>query len=367
RKLFIIEKNNLKKLLKNLIGKFNVIALVLIQGNIRYQELDDISQIDEMLKNGLCDRPLNTLKEFYFPQKNLISSVKKEGKSKQKKTVFFMVLPCDIKAIEYFDMFYLTGGMPDPFYSDFRKNLFIIGLNCDKFCEKGFCDLVGSGPAATSGYDMLLTDLEGGKYFLELSNADSSKGKELLNYAVSGKKKLYTPAAHSDFVLRQKKTLIKRELKSPLIPLFQRGKSLNEVDRKISRISKAPSDFENDFKNTPPELWEGTAKNCLKCGGCCFVCPTCTCFQVVDTLEKGVPVKYRVWDSCRFAGFTRLAAGFNPREEMSERIKRRVFCKFVYSLKNSGIISCVGCGRCDDVCYTDIEIQKTLRKVYQNA
>ena len=123
-----------------------------------------------------------------------------------------------------------------------------------------------------------------------------------------------------------------------------------------------PSGTVRDPICVPETVWESVGEKCFMCGGCCYICPTCTCFQVIDHSEKDKFNRIRLWDSCRFAGFSRLGAGFNPREHIRERIKRRFYCKFVYSAKNHGMVSCVGCGRCNKVCYTDIEMQSTIKE-----
>jgi ferredoxin len=101
-------------------------------------------------------------------------------------------------------------------------------------------------------------------------------------------------------------------------------------------------------------VWERFGKKCIACGGCVYVCPTCTCFNVYD--EATGPAggnRVRSWDTCLFGGFTREASGHNPRPDQNSRVKRRHEHKLLYYNKydvGEMLCGCVGCGRCSDYC-----------------
>jgi ferredoxin len=351
-RLYTIDAGGITEWLAALLKKYRVVAPVCTKQGLFYREISDAGEIGEFISSGARGRPSNTLKEYYFPQKTVIAGGKQADTNGGKRgTVFFMTRPCDLHSIHYFDLFYLSGDSPDPAYSAFREKLQIVALNCGEYCEKGFCDAVGSGPAAAPCNAVILTKT-GEKFLAEFpykgagrhSGAGGSASTALAGSAIMS---FFKPATKDDFHAGAK------------------------VQRKnaamFDSLHKNPENLRVKIAQTSQRIWNETASKCIKCGGCCYVCPTCTCFQMVDGTGEGGIVKYRIWDSCRFEGFTRMAAGFNPRAAMSERITRRIYCKFVYSVKNSGIISCVGCGRCDETCYTDIEIQKTLKRTYENA
>jgi len=71
--------------------------------------------------------------------------------------------------------------------------------------------------------------------------------------------------------------------------------------------------------------------------------------------KEGVPsacwTRCRIWDSCQYSAFTLEASGHNPREAKEERMKRRFYHKVSaqYYVKD-GLLGCVGCGRCVQVC-----------------
>jgi len=101
-----------------------------------------------------------------------------------------------------------------------------------------------------------------------------------------------------------------------------------------------------------PEYWQEKSLACLDCGVCSFLCPTCHCFDLCD--EGGG--RKRIWDTCTFPLFTKMTSGENPRELRRERLKNRVFHKFVYFKEIHGEIACVGCGRCLAHCPAGIRI-----------
>lgn len=100
----------------------------------------------------------------------------------------------------------------------------------------------------------------------------------------------------------------------------------------------------------PGDFWEWMAMRCISCGGCSYVCPTCTCFDVWDRAKEGSGARLRCWDTCLLAGFTREASGHNPRREQSDRCRRRIEHKLLWDVARWGTITCVACGRCVDAC-----------------
>jgi ferredoxin len=112
-------------------------------------------------------------------------------------------------------------------------------------------------------------------------------------------------------------------------------------------------------------LWTEESDTCILCGGCNFVCPTCHCFNVEDvpTEQQQVFTRERYWDSCQLGGFTQMAAE-NTRRTQAERLRQRIFHKFVYiPAKYNGALGCTGCGRCIEVCPAEISITHILERV----
>jgi ferredoxin len=126
----------------------------------------------------------------------------------------------------------------------------------------------------------------------------------------------------------------------------------------------------------PRDYWKGVGERCSECGGCAFVCPTCSCFNVVDVEAPGSEVaepaeglfptapagvtaaprdgrweRVRLRDNCILPGFVREAGGGYPRWTCGERCVTRFFHKLSWQFHaRMGAPGCTGCGRCILTC-----------------
>ncbi len=107
--------------------------------------------------------------------------------------------------------------------------------------------------------------------------------------------------------------------------------------------------------------WQKMAAQCLSCGICTYVCPTCYCFTITDEIENLRGERLRSWDSCMFYHYTLEASGHNPRPSKLNRYRNRVGHKFSYiPEKYDGLIGCCGCGRCIRSCPVSIDIRQVV-------
>jgi ferredoxin len=114
------------------------------------------------------------------------------------------------------------------------------------------------------------------------------------------------------------------------------------------------------------EVWETITNNCLGCGACTYLCPTCHCFDITDeTNGKGDGIRIRTWDSCQYPLFTLHASGHNPRVNKKQRMRQRLMHKFSYTVEKNDAIFCVGCGRCVIHCPVNLDIREMLQTLYQ--
>ncbi len=261
-----------------------------------------------------------------FPQMEDILAFERDGISKiteQGETVVFGIRPCDMRAIAFTDRFMMRDNLVDPNYSARRNAMTCIVVACSEPpSETCFCKAAGGELFLTdTPHDVQLFDA--GDYFIAL--AGSEKGEGILADSC------FKWAAEED---RRKLDGIKENASRARM-------ATNGVQSASEKL--LANKLEDSF-------WEDLSQRCIKCGGCVYVCPTCTCFNVHDYPGESAFLRCRSWDTCLFSGFTRETSGHNPRPSQGARLARRHEHKFKYDLMNYHEIGCVGCGRCSDAC-----------------
>ncbi|WP_352419050.1 4Fe-4S dicluster domain-containing protein [Proteiniborus sp.] len=283
------------------------------------------------------------VKKYLFGQKEELFKWEKKGDSIElshingeefKERVYFGIRPCDTNSINYLDQFFYER-YKDNIYAVKREKAYFIALNCTNPGSNCFCNSTGTGPFATKGYDLLFTPTDD-SYLVEIG---TRKGEELIAIAAH----LFMPT-HEE-ISNKKKEAYKL--------------ALGRFSKKL-RILDAKQVLEESFDD---EIWKELSKTCMGCTGCTNVCPTCTCFNVVDEDNgDGTGSRVRYWDSCQADSFTRNAGGHNPRDEVS-RVRYRIFDKMKYIDERYGFKGCVGCGRCIDACPVFIDIVEIMEKL----
>jgi hypothetical protein len=111
------------------------------------------------------------------------------------------------------------------------------------------------------------------------------------------------------------------------------------------------------------DLWDEFAEDCVECGACNFCCCTCHCFLLADGRDKaGRAGRSKLWDSCLYLNFARVAGGANPRKHRAERLHNRFDKKFSFFPQVLGTYGCDGCGRCVESCTGKIDIREVLQR-----
>ncbi len=246
----------------------------------------------------------------------------------------FGIRACDLKGMLFVDAFF-QRNFEDIYYLNRTEDRLLVLVGCKTPPRECFCTSTETGPFLKDGYDLQMTDI-GDSYYVEIG---SEKGGEFVA-VYSG----YFEDAPEDLSARAENA----------------KKAAGDAVKRNVDFKKAVNMFCED--KIPQETYERIAERCILCGGCLYVCPTCTCFNVFDVQKSGKGTRYRNWDACVFEGYTREASGHNPRQQKAVRISRRYEHKLKYDYLTTGMSGCVGCGRCLASCPVDIGIIQVIEE-----
>lgn len=247
--------------------------------------------------------------------------------------VLFGVHPCDLAAIAHQDRFFAD----DPWYAARRGAALLVGLDCRTACPGGFCRDVDAGPFATSGFDLNLTALGGDRVVIAIG---TDGGRRALASARIGTAALddAVRAEHDDGERRAVASFPPRPYVASAVDRLRHG-----------RIADGE--------------WQALGPSCFACTGCTNVCPTCSCYTIVDQADDvDGGERLRAWDSCLLEGFQREASGHHPAPRPGDRVQRFWYHKLSDDfVPRCGRLGCVGCGRCDVTCPGSIGALRVLR------
>ncbi len=332
---YLLQKSKLTEFLTSL-GDVNLIAPVAANGTTRFELIENAAKAKLDLEDYTASP-----KKVVFPQTETLFAFRNKGDSLDIEegeeiapTVVFGIRPCDAKSFVVLDPLF-NKDFEDPYYKKRRDATVLIGQACAEPTNRCFCPSLGGSPGGTEGLDILMTDI-GNDYFLEVL---SEKGKKLMN----GSAGVCAAAAAADNAKKEK------ALEQSL------GKIKRQVDLKQMH-EMLPKTFED-------KMWKEVGNSCIGCGICTYNCPTCHCFDIQDEGSTYQGRRLRVWDACMYPEFTVHASGENPRHDRSTRIRNRIMHKFTFYPNNLGHISCVGCGRCIELCPVNEDLIEILNKV----
>ncbi|MFH1710222.1 MAG: 4Fe-4S dicluster domain-containing protein [bacterium] len=242
---------------------------------------------------------------------------------------------CDIEALDVLDKVFNEGDFLDPFYVSNRKKILLIGADCTDCGKTCFCTKVNGKPYPARLFDLNVSLVRDG-YVVEVG---SLKGEQIIkNNPLSF---IEVTSISIDEKERNRKKIIK---------LLEENNKTYELKLELSVIHK---------RNLENKVWKVLTKDCVECSACNFICPTCTCFLLLDQRkDEDKNERYKIWDACLKAGYQKVAGGANPRGKLSERLQNRYHCKFDYSFDRLNRYTCVGCGRCIDGCAGNIDMRK---------
>lgn len=278
-------------------------------------------------------------KQFLFPSRVELFKLRKnhEGwntETRQNETpkyAFIGVRSCELAAIQIQDNIFMRQDFTDPIYRDRRDRAVIISVNCTHPAETCFCTSMGTGPRVKNGFDLNITELDD----VFVLTIGSEHARKLISDVPFEDARSYV-LTNVEHKLEHAEQKMKRTLDTQDLPEL----ILNHLDH---------------------PYWNEIGKRCLSCANCTQVCPTCFCWDTVDSmsLDGQETKRERVWDSCFNPGYSYQAGG-NTRPTIYSRYRQWLSHKLGTWKQQYGTLGCVGCGRCITWCPAEIDLTEEI-------
>jgi NAD(P)H-flavin reductase/formate hydrogenlyase subunit 6/NADH:ubiquinone oxidoreductase subunit I len=330
-----IQTTEILRFVRSLLLAYDVYGVQKKRGRLVLDNLQDAADLILEFPPGV-----HSPKKFLFPNWDqlfrfkLDENILLQPETTAPPRIIFGMHPCDLHAVKILDDC-LFEGETDSSYRSKRESTLLIGVDCtpDEYC---FCTSLGTDRIA-SGFDLFLHRRDG--HFL--IQTGSERGLKLLQ-------------THAPDIFEGPE-------ESPL-PL-----QLKQCSNKIQfPVESLPTLLEEAYED---DIWQELGQDCLGCGSCTLLCPSCYCFNVQDKLEINLQEGQRVrtWDSCQFDQFAQVADGKNFRSSQADRQRHRFYRKYKYLWEKHQRTACVGCGRCRRECLSAIEPVTVLNRLFAES
>lgn len=248
---------------------------------------------------------------------------------------------CDLHAIAIQDRVFLDGGGGDPDYAARRRDVFVVAVNCGQAAGTCFCVSMGTGPRASRGFDLALTELRDGAHRFHVE-VGTTQGAELLA-RVACEPATRADADAADAIVAATAATM--------------GRTLDTAGIK-----------ELLYTSYDHPRWDDVASRCLTCANCTLVCPTCFCATVEDVTDVtgDHAERWRRWDSCFTLDHSYIHGG-SVRASGRSRYRQWLIHKLGTWIDQFGSSGCVGCGRCITWCPVGIDLTEEVAAIRKRA
>ena len=336
--------------LAKLMEQYTLVAPVMVDDKLVYDEVKNVKDI--ILDDQL---PYKSPKEVVFPRVEHVMRFL-EGRVEEAQIIKTVLLlgakPCDAAAMKVLDEVFTgeKGRFQDSFYLNRRNSLTVVGMGCIEKKPGCFCEERGTDMTSYKDCDGFLRLDDGDIMYQPLTEKGAGLFPEV------------KPDTADSFPVGSPATTdpASETTSTNLETLTQTG-FLDAGEGEVFTPTIFIDATEGEVFTSMP--WEKYAEGCIGCGTCTYLCPTCHCFNLRDSEEKGTVTRTRLWDSCMYPKFTLHAGGHNPRAEKFQRFRQRVLHKYLYIPENYGYTACYGCGRCIRSCPGGLNIKRTVADI----
>jgi sulfhydrogenase subunit beta (sulfur reductase) len=356
----VLEKPELGRIIDRLWADgYTVVGPTIAQGAIVFDELRSLRDLpigwtDEQEAGTYRLRPRedgayfgyavgpHSWKKYLFPPRQTLFTIARSGDSfiveqgaePVPKYAFLGVRSCDLHAIEVQDRVFLNGPHVDPHYQARRRPGLILAVHCSQAASTCFCTSMRTGPAASRGFDLALTELPDA-FVVEVA---TDRGQAVMA-AIPCRAATGSDLGAAARVVQKTEAQIKRRLDTSDLPDLL-------------------------YDNLEHPRWNDVGDRCLSCTNCTMVCPTCFCHSVEDVpdLDGQRSERVRLWDSCFNLEHAHLAGG-NTRPEIRARYRQWLTHKLASWIDQYGVSGCVGCGRCITWCPVGIDLTEEVAAI----
>jgi ferredoxin len=263
-------------------------------------------------------KPATPLKNFFLPVRENVTSFKGSNRSR----IIIGAPNCDVEALGLLDEIYLDESFSDPFYRTRRERTIIISSDCYSINDHCHCTSYGIRPYATANADMALL----------------SDGDDIILRVITGR---------GEELSKQFSSAVYGEDSARLLFADQRHR---DTEAMLSARNSGLPDYRTTgelVEKAGDQIWVKYASKCVSCGACTTICPTCSCFLLIDKPDFE---KVKQMDACQYPGFARVAGGEDALFELPRRFRNRYMCKYVWKPQKFNSLACTGCGRCIEAC-----------------